>query len=425
MVRGARPGLVALVLGLIAAPGSGRAAPSPASQPELAPPPVEDQGGRALAGFRARLEGLRRGTTQRVRITHFGDSHVTSDVPTGLLRELLQREYGDGGPGFVLLGKPWPTYRHDQVKTGADPGWVAERLWTHYGRGRFAPRDDRFGLAGISVHAVAPTRTWLALRSPTSQLSSAELFFLRQPEGGRLEVFVGDRRLRWFFLASSESEAEEARIPLPPGTRQLELRASLGEVRLFGVDLAGRARGVVYDALGLNGARAGTQLSWNEPLMTRQLRRLAPDLVIIAYGSNEVDNERLTRASFAVTFDEVLQRLRRMVPAASCLVLGPPDRGRFRRRRGWEIPESLSFIIEEQRRLAALRGCAFWDQREAMGGPGSIQSWLRLSPPLADRDRVHLTGAGYRRLARALHRALLPQSPAASSAPRRSTGFPR
>ena len=48
--------------------------------------------------------------------------------------------------------------------------------------------------------------------------------------------------------------------------------------------------------------------------------------------------------------------------------------------------------------------------RAAMGGAGSILSWMRARPPLADGDRVHLTGAGYRRVARALHRALLPQS---------------
>jgi lysophospholipase L1-like esterase len=378
--------------------------------PPASPPAVVEieDGDRALAPLFAKLRALKEGRLARVRITHWGDSHITTDVPTGELRARLQAEFGDGGPGFVLLGKPWPSYRHGAVQTGADQGWRAERLWAKYAGGRLQPRDDLFGLAGVSVHAPQSGVAWIEARGRTGPpLRSLELYYLLQVGGGRIEILVGGKRVRWLFTVGSDKEPAYARVDLPDGTRRVELAASLGEVRLYGADVGSGNRGLVYDSLGLNGGRAASLLQWHEGLLAQQIGRLAPDLIVVAYGSNEVDIEKLTRKSFSASFDEVLRRLRKGATGASCLVLGPPDQGRYRRRTGWVIPEQLELIVSEQRRVARLRGCAFWDQRAAMGGAGAIVRWMRASPPLAQSDRVHLTGEGYRQLAAALHRALM------------------
>jgi lysophospholipase L1-like esterase len=418
-----RRGAIALILVLltaVAAPAAGgprraraasakarpRPARTPSSVPAVGARAVEIEDERALAPLFAKLRACKERVRTRVRVTHWGDSHITSDIISGELRQRLQAEFGDGGPGFVLLGKPWPSYRHAQVATGADSGWRSERLWAKYGRGRLQPRDDLFGVPGISVHALQGAVTWAEGRARRT-LRTADLYYLLQPGGGRIELLVGGKRLRWLFTVASEKEAAVARVDLPDGTRRVELAASLGEVRLYGVDFTSGARGVVYDTLGLNGGRAAAMLQWNEALMTYQLARLAPDLIVVAFGSNEVDNERLSRSAFATTFDDVLRRLRKMTPGASCLVLGPTDQGRYRRRQGWVIPEQLAIIVDEQRRVAKLRGCAFWDQRAAMGGHGSIVSWMRAAPQLAQTDRVHLTGEGYRQLGAALFQSLM------------------
>jgi lysophospholipase L1-like esterase len=386
-----------------------RAAPNP-QPPSIAPRTVEidDPGGRFLARFFARLDVLRAASRDRieiVRVTHLGDSHVTSDVLTGELRRKLQGELGDGGPGIVLLGKPWPTYYHQEVKTGSDGGWVAERYLSKASRGHPLPRDDLFGIAGVSVSTNAPTGTWLELRRSEASISRLELFFLRQPRGGLIEISIEGSVAKRIVTTASDTTGDSSVVELPPGTRRVEVRAFGGEVRLFGADLRSGRSGVVYDALGINGAKATSLLKGNEALLAAQLARIEPDLLVLAYGSNEVDIDRLTREAFAKSFDPVLERMRRLAPRAACLVLGPPDRARWRRH-SREIPASLDFIVEEQRRLALERGCAFWDQRAAMGGSGSILAWVAADPPLASRDYVHLTAAGYRLVATALHDAL-------------------
>lgn len=347
---------------------------------------------------------------RRARVSVWGDSHIAGEALVARLRRRLQQTLGDGGPGFVYVGRPWRSYRQLEVKlTESRRGWRSERVWSHYTRRRPPPRDDLLGLGGITVHSTQTAWARVVPRDRKESFAAVDVYYLRQPGGGRLVVQAGARRLRWIMTVASEKEPGFARIDLPPRTRRLELLAgAAGEVRLYGVDLDSGRSGVVVDAFGINGARAEVISRWNEELMTQQLARLGPDLIVLAYGSNEVDAENQTRERFAAGFDESLQRLRRASPDAACLVVGPPDQARYSSEIGrWEVPARLDMLVEEQRRVAGLRGCAFWDQRAAMGGPGSIFNWVRSDPPLARPDHVHLTWEGYRRVADALYDALV------------------
>ncbi len=163
----------------------------------------------------------------------------------------------------------------------------------------------------------------------------------------------------------------------------------------------------MVDTLAVDGARAATVLRWEEPVMLAQLRRLDPDLVIVAFGSNDLGGKAATwRRWVTNSYDQLLQRVQRATPRAACLVLGPLDQAR-RRDAGWVTPRRLAAVEAIQRRLARQRGCAFWSQRAAMGGPGSIMDWARREPPLARRDHLHLTARGYRLMAERLHGALM------------------
>lgn len=373
-------------------------------------PPAEtsgallDPGHRALGRFFDQLAALQKGHAGTVRIAHWGDSHVAADVLTGTARKVLQRRFGDAGPGFVLVGKPWRSYYHFKVKTGTDARWRVERTYGRYSRRRPAPRDDWQGLAGVTVSAAEPRTAWVSLRG-RGELRSADIYLLRQPDGGRLTVRAGRKKggkTNKIKVLSTKGErrAEVHTVALPAGTRHLELSTSRGEVRLFGVDLRSGGSGIVYHTFGINGARAKSVLRWNETLMAEQVARLDPQLWVVAYGTNEVDIRTLTREAFSADFSALLSRLKRAAPGASCLVVGPPDQKRRRRGKGLVTPDNLGFIIEEQRRLALDSGCAFWDQRKAMGGPGSVDRWVR--DDLARRDRIHLTADGYRKLGKAL-----------------------
>lgn len=330
-----------------------------------------------------------------VRITHLGDSHVVADLWTGPVREGLQARFGDGGRGFVLAGRPWSSYWQKRLDNGAEGRWRVDGL-------RGGLDDGWFGPGGCSM-ASADRHAAVRARVPSSENGGArhvEVHHLRQPGGGCFEVRFDDRPVGRVATAGPWVEAAFARFDLPPGGAMVSVHPIGGrEVRLDGLSFGG-GRGVIYDALGINGARADRLLLLDAQGFADGLRHLDPRLLIVSYGTNELFDDSLDPADYGLRLDRVLTRLRAAAPSADCLLTGPPDA----HRRGRPLPLHAA-VIEAQRALADAHGCAFWDARAAMGGPGSIRDWRRAR--LAQRDLVHLTRDGYERLGQALSTALL------------------
>jgi lysophospholipase L1-like esterase len=383
----------------------------PMSQPSWPPKalpltPIETHGRRPLRRFIAALRARAKGRKTRVRVVIYGDSHIAGELLSGRLRRRLQERYGNGGPGFVLLGRPWWTYRRFGVYQSADRKWRSERYWPRYSRRRRRPRDDLYGVAGISTHN-RPRHRRIAWVEPRRALKGrAELHYLEQPKGGWFELTTDGKTWPRISTRGRKKAARVHVIKLAQKTRRIEVRVGGGEVRLYGVDLIADDPGVIVDAFGLNGARADVQLKWNESLQKQQLARLNPQLVVLAYGSNEIDSVGLSVKWLEQHYSQVIARIQRMVPKADCLIVGPPDQARYRRRLRWHQPPRLDAIVALQRRLAKRHRCAFWDQRAAMGR-GAIFSWVQNHPKLAVRDHVHFTVRGYQLLGEALYTSLL------------------
>lgn len=339
----------------------------------------------------ARLEEGR--ADDDVRVAQFGDSHTAADIETAVIRRALQSRFGDGGRGFVSIGKPWRTYLQDGVRCGMSGDWTPERGRLDKGK---LSGDGMYGLAGVGLFtARRGARAWVDVSAKTAR---AELAYLEQPGGGAFDLYVdGVRVVRVSTRGDRPTSAFRTFEVSEAASHQLEVRSvGDGDVRVFGVSLSRRQPGVVYDALGINGARVTTCLSWNEEHWAEQLRHRAPSLVVLAYGTNESGDET-SQQTYERQLVDTLGRIARAVPSASCLLLGPPDRA-ISSGDGWTTSPKLLEIIAAQRRVAEAAGCAFYDQLTAMGGPGSIAAWSAEDPPRAQRDRVHLTKDGYAQL---------------------------
>src|SRR5262249_2292385 len=131
-----------------------------------------------------------------------------------------------------------------------------------------------------------------------------------------------------------------------------------GEVRLLGIDIRLARPGVVYDELGINGARASRQLLWDRQLFVGNLKHADPDLVVVAYGSNEVTDVDLDLAVYEADFARMLRQLHEAAPNASLLVMGPPDRA-VKPGRAWRSVARMPALISAQRRAAVETGAAF------------------------------------------------------------------
>ncbi len=327
-------------------------------------------------------------------ILHFGDSHSAADDWTAGLRRLLKERFGDGGSGFSLAGRPYQGYRRFDVQGGGSAGWRAEGL-------RSGAGDGYFGMGGVGISTQVEGQSVFI----ETECDRLEIDYLQQPSGGDLALFDYDQLLERF---STRGELGPGFVSYrtAPGLHRFVLRTLNSKpVRLFGW-VADKETGVTYETLGINGAEASIILRWNESMLTTYLRRRNPGLIVLAYGTNEGVIGNWSSEKYQVMFSDILQRFRRAVPAASILVLGPPDS--WSNSRGtWQPVPGIDRIIAAQKSACRESGCGFWDTRERMGGLGSMREWVQAG--LAQRDYIHFTPAGYRHLATMLFADMMQQ----------------
>lgn len=384
-------------------PATARVPRTSAIHPLARPVPVEDPSGLAL---RSLAEALNRARGRRgtARIVVLGASHTASDYFTGPLRRSLQRRYGDGGPGLLLPGRPWRGARHDALDLDASHGWKTHR----FGR-ETLDADGLWGIVGAAMSASEPGEfvrmTPKANGAPGTRFDRIEVWFLAQPAGGSFQVRLGHRVLGEVSTGSPEVQARRWTCPRIRRPGPVEVRTlGDGEVRLLGVAIERNGPGVTVDALGVPGARLQDLLHAREDLLRETLSWRRPDLLVLAFGTNEAYDPDLDLPAYRALLRDGLRRLRTWAPEASCLLVGP---GALPRAPGpSEAPPGARRreVTEAQRQEAQEAGCAFFDLAAGMGHEEGMERWVEAG--LALRDRVHFTEAGYAVLAEVLLRGL-------------------
>ena len=380
--------------------------------------PIVDRDFRGLAPF---FESLRRTALREegaiTRAAHYGDSTIATDHVTHTVRRRLQSRFGDAGHGFILIARGYMPYRHQDVAHVASSAWRIREVT------RAAARDGRYGFGGVLAAGRAGA---VATFGPHDDEDVAtgravaryELWFRRQPRGGDLRVSIDGAEpevLSTASLEGGEGGGEGARDEVvawevPDGMHELELRyAGGGKTSLYGVVMEREGPGVVYDSLGLVGARASRMLNFDREHLLSQLERRGTDLLILGFGGNDA-SDLTTEERYYEQFREVLAHVREEGERGAergCLVFAPLDQAERNDRGVVRTMPMVPKIVSAQRRAADEAGCAFYDTWEAMGGDGAMRRWLRSRPPLASADYRHATPEGYRVIGDLFYRALL------------------
>jgi hypothetical protein len=373
-------------------PGEGRLADrKPAhGTPLEVPPGALDHWFQRLARAEAGEAGV------IARALHFGDSTIAADGLTKTMRGRLQGRFGDGGPGFVAVhADPRWSARPSILRT-AKGSWRTRTI-THGGAG-----NAHYGLGGMVSTASGPSSSLLGgeARGEAKQrqlLHRVDLYYQIRTDGGSLSLQPGggaavDLSTRGESLADGFKE-----LRFSEGIREVLLGTGAdGPVTVYGVVLETAGPGVTWETLGVAGAGQGSMMRQGKNHLSGQIGRRDPDLLVYQMGGNELGYPSLKSGSGTVWLDRyktIIARLRAGAPEASCLLITPLDQGE-RVRGSIRSKPSLDLMIRLQRQTAEEVGCAFWDARAAMGGPGSFGAWLGHKPALAWADLYHLTGKG-------------------------------
>ncbi|MGB5809584.1 MAG: GDSL-type esterase/lipase family protein [Polyangiales bacterium] len=366
---------------------------------------IEDPTGRGMAPFYAALEATANEHEGAVtRVGHYGDSSIATDLITSTVRQQLQARFGDAGHGFVIAAKGTIPYKHRGVRQSSnEDNWITREVV------RRQDRHGRYGYGGVQSRA--KRGAWAKVSTVRrgdfgTRASTFDIYYQAQPRGGTFSVRIDDGN--WDEV-STEAEALSDgvhRVEAPDGPHELHVRYTRGgPVHFYGFVVERDGPGVVYDSLGLVGARANRLLNFSETHIAQQLKQRGAHLVVLGFGGNEASDDK-TEEQFYEDYAKVLAHVRQGRDDLGCLVVSPLDqasrtRGRIR------TLDTIPRIVAAQRRAAFDSGCAFYNTWEAMGGEDAMRRWYRARPRLAMGDFRHATPAGYEIIGNMLYKALL------------------
>lgn len=364
-----------------------------AALPDVPLPALEDPSG-SLAHFYARLAELARGRAKdHVRVAMYGDSNLTTDETTGRMRRKLQARFGDAGHGFVALARPWPWYRHSDVRH--DGSW---RDFRQIAVSTHKTYDGHYGFANIASETGSPGAVAFVSTTPRDadspigwKASRFDVFYMKRPDGGRFDLTVDDAVVREVDTRAKDAEAAFERVDTTDAQHELKVRIKgHGTVRLFGVAVERGAPSVVVDALGTGALNMEQMTLVNRESRRAQLARRGYDLVIIHLGTNmygtDADHRRTTKV--------LIEDLRAALPDVSILVMSPPDSAEPGTT---HADPHIAAIAPVLRAIAAENGAAYWDFLAAMGGSKSIFTFVKKG--MAWNDYIHLTKPGHELMA--------------------------
>lgn len=374
-----------------------------------------------LAPFFERLESSERDGGAPVHIMQIGDSHTAGDMITNGWREELRNRYGHGGRGVLAAGRPYGGYLTWGVTASQTSGWEVNSI---FGRG-YANYGPPLGLSGFSQTARAEGEMLgISADTPDQSFDRIIVCAISQPGAGALTMRLGFETERWEL---DGPERQTVCRTVDSDYPQLGASVTTLDDRIVTVTSFATMRqegGVVLSNLGVSGSQFVHVGRSSDEVAAAELAVYAPDLLVIAFGTNEGFSQQLTAAGFESDLRAQVNRLRRLAGRdIPILLIGAPDANT--RNRGladnagppspcpdpagvssgsqpWYTPTLLAELRDRQRRVARDMGLAFWDWNAAMGGRCSAHRWRNREPALMRGDHVHFNQTGGARIGQML-----------------------
>ena len=325
-----------------------------------------------------------------VRIVHIGDSHIQADMSTGYTRRLLQERFGSAGRGLIVPLKLAATNEPSDYSITSSSVFSQDKLISY-------PWREPMGFTGI---ALTPQNNDFDFKIAASDpFERVYIYYNGSPLSVNSVTYNGSSLV---YAVHEDIDCIEIGLPFPCEEIAVEL-SSFGKVSVYGMELVSDIIGVVYHAIGINGA---TYSSYNRvEEFGRAISRLEPDLIIVSLGTNEAFG-RIDVGDFEKQIDFLVSDLQKNNPDA-CILLATPSecQRRLRRRRSYTVNSNIAAVRDVISRYAGDHDIAVYDWYEAAGGKGSSAKWIDAG--LFSRDRIHYSRTGYEVAGRMLFDALI------------------
>jgi hypothetical protein len=334
-----------------------------------------------------------------LRIALYGDSFIEGDVFCGALRDTLQSLFGGEGVGYVPITSDVAGFR----------GTIKHQFqnWRTYSLVSKKDTSTSVVLGPSGFSFVPRENNWVEYK-PSRQrflreFNTAKVYY-RNTGSSSIDYIVNDTVNHSEDLKSSGRLQEWRHY----GRKEKSLRmqfAGCDSLTLYGASFEGGA-GIYVDNFSMRG-NSGIGLARIPDDMFVDFNRYRDyKLIVLQYGLNVVLEDSLNYGWYAARMIKVVNKLKRVYPKASILLISVSDRS-SNTSGEYKTMRAIPMMRNAQRLIAERTGIAFWDLYAAMGGENSMVRFAEATPPLAAKDYTHLNFKGGRKLAGLMVKSLL------------------
>jgi len=352
-----------------------------------------------------------------IRIMHYGDSQIEGDRMTSLIRNKLQSKFGGSGIGLVPSSQLYD-YKFSMLQESSD-NW---HRYTIYGNVDTTISHRRYGALGCFCKFTPVIEDTLS--SDTSSYEAWVSFKKSKYSYPNTQQF---RQCRVYYGYNSEpflngiyqnGELLDAEI-IPPTQKLNELKWLFNEPQsslllkfegrsspeIYGIALD-NISGVAVDNIAMRGCSGTVFTKIDADLLTEMYKFLNVKLFLLQFGGNVVPYISENYKIYEKWFYSQLNRLHRVCPNVSIIVIGVADMS-VKEKEMYVTYPNLKKVRNALKNASFKSGAAYWDMYEAMGGENSMPSWVFAQPPLASKDFVHFNPKGARIIAQMFYNSFI------------------
>ena len=324
----------------------------------------------------------------KVNVVHMGGSHVQG----GTLSHTLRSQLGELAPSLnIERGFFFP---HRLANTNMPGNIYVKKIGTWEGCRNSIPRNNcPWGFSGIDAitRDVEAGFELQSFREAGKAYGFTELRLFEHsssntmvpvgvpaPDSVAVDTVAGVRR--WFYNELQDSVAVRFEV----------VEGEDPQYTLQGVQMVREEAGLVYHALGVNGA--ATKSFLRSENFVEQGKYVGADLVIFGLGINDAykPDSEWHPEEYKMRYDTLVNWFREINP--DCQFIFMTNNDSYYKRR---TPNEHALDVQEvMQQLSKEHDAAYWDLFQVMGGLNSIAIWEEKG--LAKSDKIHFTNAGYR-----------------------------
>lgn len=342
-----------------------------------------------LDAFFEKLVNLKNGQPANVNVIHIGDSHIQADYMTEVVRKNLQLEFGNAGRGLIVPARVAGTNEPGNFRSFSTYAWNSKRL-VH------TTKPMPIGIGGITLYTDNPAANFsISLSDPAYDYRFKTVSFFYLHDKSSFTLSVRDSAFTELGKTSIEGSMpgpDFFKLQLPAPMNQLVVQVQKEDelqrhTTLFGLNLENGNSGLLYHAIGVNGAKYEHYNAASH--FAPQTSLLKPDLFIISLGTNESIEYPRINTNFSSQITKLIESLTATNPDAKFILVTPPDAFIRKDRVNPGIEQIRSQILK----YAVENGIAFWDMYKVNGGSSSAAEWR--AKGMLRPDGVHFTKEGY------------------------------